>query len=96
MNKTKFLRNLIYIVFSLLMILMGTMMTYYLTTPDEFYSELIKSNKSSLSKLNDLESLECPIDESNYIFDSLLFKFSAAFLMGTLISDNVFLRLGII
>lgn len=71
-------------------------MTYYLTTPDEFYSEIIKNNKSSLSKLNDLDNFECPVDESNYIFDSLVFKFSAAFLMGTIISDNIFLRLGII
>ena len=72
------------------------MLTYYLTTPDDFYSEIIKSNKSSLAKINDLETTECPVDESYYIFDSLLFKFSASFLMGTLISDNIFLRLGII
>jgi len=96
MIKTKLIRNLIYFAFSLLIIIMGSIMTYHLTTSDEFYREIIQNNKSYLAKLNDLENLECPLDESNYIFDSLLFKFSAAFLMGTLISDNIYLRLGVI
>ena len=73
------------------------MITYYIITPDEVYLEMIKNNKiKSNAKLNDLESMDCSIDESTNFFDSLIFKFSASFLMGTLISDNIFLRLGII
>lgn len=100
MNKTKLMRNLIYIVFSLLILVIGSMMTYYLITPDDVFTEIIKNENqkllSSNAQIKSFDNLDCPIDDTVFIFDSLLFKFSAAFLMGTMISDNLFLRLGII
>lgn len=99
MNKTKFIRNLIYAIFSLLILLTGSMLTYYIMAPDDFFTEIINNEKQRLISSNafieNLDSLDCPKEEA-YIFDSLLFKFSAAFLMGTILSDNIFIRLGII
>ena len=95
LNKNKLVRNLTYVLFCILILIVGTALTYYIG----FYEENIMDNQKEISKnSNEPESdeINCDEDDTGFIFGSLFYKFSTAFLAGSLLSDKVFLKLGVI
>lgn len=93
-NKNKVVRNLIYILFCLLILIVGTALTYYIG----FYDENIVDQKEMLNNPTEagLDDINCDEDDGGFVFGSLFYKFSTAFLAGSLLSDKVFLKLGVI
>ena len=94
LNKNKTVRNLIYVLFCILVLIVGTALTYYIG----FYDENIIDNQKKIFNQNeaDLDHINCDEVDEGFIFGSLFYKFSTAFLAGSLLSDKVFLKLGII
>lgn len=96
LNKNKLVRNIVYILFCLLILIVGTALTYYISVFDESNFESISEVVENNYELNSSD-LNCDEDdESGYIFGSLFYKFSAAFFAGSFLSDKVFLKLGVI
>lgn len=94
-NKNKVVRNLIYILFCTLVLIVGTALTYYIG----FYDENIMDNQKEMFKNPngaELDDIDCDSEDAGFIFGSLFYKFSTAFLAGSLLSDKVFLKLGVI
>jgi uncharacterized membrane protein SpoIIM required for sporulation len=94
LNKNKIVRNLIYVLFCILVLIVGTALTYYIG----FYDENIKDNQKKIFNQNeaDLDYINCDEADEGFVFGSLFYKFSTAFLAGSLLSDKVFLKLGVI
>lgn len=94
LNKNKVVRNLIYVLFCILIMIVGTALTYYIG----FYDENIIENEKDSYNSNEvnLEDINCDEIDEGFVFGSLFYKFSTAFLAGSLLSDKVFLKLGVI
>lgn len=95
LNKNKIVRNLTYILFCTLILIVGTALTYYIG----FYDENIIDNQKEISinsNQAELDEINCDEDDTGFVFGSLFYKFSTAFLAGSLLSDKVFLKLGVI
>lgn len=94
-NKNQFIRNFIYITFCTLIIIVGGALTFYLYANDDFKFYESKS-ETELLNYYDENGEECSEDEYSYLFGSLFFKFSAAFIAGSILSDKFFIKLGVI
>ena len=94
-NKNQYIRNFIYITFCTLIIIVGSALTFYLYSNDDskYYDQ-----KGETRHVNyyDENNEECTDDENGYFLGSMFFKFSAAFIAGSILSDKFFIKLGII
>jgi len=95
LNKNKVVRNSIYILFCLLVLIVGSALTYYIGFFDE---NIFEKKFEILGNQNeaDIDELNCDEDDGGFIFGNLIYKFATAFLAGSLLSDKVFLKLGIL
>ncbi len=94
-NKNKVVRNITFILFCILVLIVGTALTYYIG----FYEEnFINDKTESLKNSNEVEldDINCDEEDTGFVFGSLFYKFSTAFLAGSLLSDKVFLKLGVL
>lgn len=94
-NKNQFIRNFIYITFCTLIIIVGGALTFYLYANDEYKYSDSKGEEELINYYED-NGEECQDDENGYFFGSLFFKFSAAFIAGSILSDKFFIKLGVI
>ena len=94
-NKNQYIRNFIYITFCTLIIIVGGALTFYLYANEDYKSF---DSKGEAHQLNyyDENNEECSEEENSYLFGSLFFKFSAAFIAGSILSDKFFIKLGVI
>ena len=95
LNKNKIVRNVVFLLFCVLILIVSSALTYYVAFYDEsnFKIDEITSAQSDAN----FEDYDCE-DDDDYtdLIGSLFYKFSAAFLAGCLLSDKAFLKLGII
>lgn len=93
-NKNQYIRHFIYITFCTLIVIVGMALTYYLFTNEDFKFE----NKVDSDQIifGDESIDDCSDDEASFYFGSLFFKFSAAFIAGSIMSDKFFIKLGAI
>ena len=94
LNKNKIVRNVVFLLFCVLILIVSSALTYYVAFYDEsnFKIDEIASTQNGAN----FEDHDCEDDDYTDLIGSLFYKFSAAFLAGSLLSDKVFLKLGII
>merc|ERR1712151_1039521 len=94
LNKNKILRNFIFCLFIILIMIISTVLTYYITFSDEAF---LQKEENPFSKpIEDLDEFECEEDYYSDLLGSLFWKFLTAFLAGSFLSDKLFLNLGVI
>ena len=93
LNKNKIVRNVIFLLFCILILIVSSALTYYVAFFDETNFK-IDENFSSLP--NENYDYDCEDDGYTDLIGGLFYKFSAAFIAGSLLSDKVFLKLGLI
>jgi hypothetical protein len=117
LNKNKIVRNVIFLLFCTLILIVSGALTYYVAFYDEtnqdFQIKNIKddldissSSESALesaqnqnkNKENNEDDDECDEDDDDYtdLIGGLFYKFTYAFIAGSLLSDKCFLKLGLI
>ena len=116
LNKNKIVRNVIFLLFCTLILIVSGALTYYVAFYDETNKKLqlnedgegygleISSEKSLIKNKeneNNEENEECEEyddDNDNYtdLIGGLFYKFTYAFIAGSLLSDKCFLKLGLI
>ena len=91
LNKNKIVRNVIFLLFCILILIVSSALTYYVAFFDE------TNFKIDASQINEnYENYDCEDDDYTDLIGGLFYKFSAAFIAGSLLSDKVFLKLGLI
>ena len=94
LNKNKIVRNVIFLLFCVLILIVSSALTYYVAFYDE--SNFKIDEISSGSTTENYEEYDCEDDDYTDLIGGLFYKFSAAFIAGSLLSDKVFLKLGLI
>jgi hypothetical protein len=88
-NKKQIIRNYVYAAFCALILLISFTLVYYIT----FYEEKLLADK--IEKFEETPQ-ECNKDQPSYFIYSLCFKLMAAFFAGGILSDGLYIRMGII
>ena len=84
------IRNLIFGVFCVLILIVSFTMTYYMSLEE-------KENEVKVMEFEEIEKdSECNNAKGNYLMYSFCFKLFAAFFAGGIFSDGVFIRMGVI
>ena len=91
MNKNQILRYFVYLIFCALIIIVGVALTYYLHTIDDNKIDW-KFDSEEFSE----ESEDCFEMENGSFIGGLFFKFIAAFIAGSILSDRYFIKIGTI
>lgn len=89
-------RNFIFAFFCALILLISFTLTYYVTFFDE--GKAIEENQKQIEKENQNEDV-CSNNAktgTTYFINSLMFKLMAAFFAGGILSDGLFIKMGII
>jgi len=81
--------------FCSLIVIVGGALTFYLYANDD-YKYFEPKGDAEFVNYYDENNEECSDDENSYLFGSLFFKFSAAFIAGSILSDKFFIKLGVI
>jgi len=93
-NKNKYIRNFIYFTYCILLVIVGTVLSFFLNFYDENKFEFISELESDLRISENID--ECSDNKSFDYLVILLFKFSTVFIAGAILSDKFFIKLGII
>jgi len=97
-NKKQIVRNFIFSLFCVLILVLSFTLTYYVT----FYNEekvIDLAKNKNIQNLNQNEDLQlCDGSNINYTYfiNSFLFKLMGAFFAGGILSDGMFIKMGII
>jgi hypothetical protein len=98
MFKSKqFVRNVIFCVFCILILVVSFALTYYITFYDEVYEENLKKiqiNKEEFAKAQ--HDVCSNSNDTMYFMNSFYFKIMVAFFAGGFLSDRFFLKFGLI
>ena len=92
-NKKQIFRNFIFALFGVLILMISIILMYYVAFYDKEY-EMEKSivfNKSNTDTIQ-----ECKTSEGNYFIYTFVFKLMVAFFAGGILSDGLYIKLGVI
>jgi uncharacterized membrane protein SpoIIM required for sporulation len=91
-NKKQIVRNYIFALFSVLILVISFTLTYYITFYDE--EKIIKENlKRKEIDLHNENS--CDIINSEFFLNTFIFKLLGAFFAGGVLSDGLYIKLGV-
>jgi len=92
-NKKQIVRNVIYAIFCALILMISFTLTYYIT-----YYEINEESKEvhNLKHVEIEDEKGCNNEKVSYFIYSLCFKLMAAFFAGGILSDGLYIRLGVI
>lgn len=89
-NKKQIVRNYIYAAFCVLILMISVILMYYIS----FYEEKLNADKVGTTEIE--QDKGCNKETPNYFIYSLCFKLMAAFFAGGILSDGIYIKMGII